>query len=329
MTDLVYGSNEQLVEEQEPIEDVVIPEGDWPEYRKFVGKIRCVVCQHARNVDAEGNTVIEINYEPELIRVADAHHMVSRGAGGADAENVVPLCRVHHSEFHQMGVNTFQLHYNVDLRFIARAIFSRFMDEMDGQEYAQIALAKHQQILSRVAAMDMEILDLGNMILEFREMRLGGKRPYEWLGFVAFDQWVTAPRSGSGLGVSLRTAWRYQNFARLIRDNPTKENEIMGLGVMKANTISSFMQEAEDDDKEEIINRAQTSTMHDLIAWKNEREGKDDPREELNTSTSNMVFDLLNDFGVYDADAEKLQAWAWKLMRHIDAKRFNSSEVSG
>jgi hypothetical protein len=325
MSELVYGTSEQLVEQAEPIEELVIPNGDWPEYRKFVGQIRCVVCQHSRGIDADGNNVEEVSYKPELIRVADVHHLTSRGAGGDDAENIVPLCRVHHGEFHSMGVNTFQLHYNVDLRFVARAIYARFMDQIDGEEYAQIALAKHQQILSRVSAMDLEILDLGNMILEFRESRLGGKRLYEWLGFISFDQWITAPRSGSGLGISLRTSWRYQNFAGLIRDNPTQEKEIMSLGIMKANTISSMMKDAGDDEKEEIVSRAKSSSMNDLISWKNQKEGKADPREELNRSTADMIFDLLNSFGVYEADDEKLKAWAWKLMRHIDVKRFDVS----
>jgi hypothetical protein len=36
------------------------------------------------------------------IRPSDAHHLTSRGAGGSDvAVNVMPLCREHHSAYHQ------------------------------------------------------------------------------------------------------------------------------------------------------------------------------------------------------------------------------------
>ena len=35
---------------------------------------------------------------------ADSHHIVSRGAGGPDEEwNTINLCRMHHSECHQVG----------------------------------------------------------------------------------------------------------------------------------------------------------------------------------------------------------------------------------
>jgi hypothetical protein len=42
----------------------------------------------------------------------DPAHIRSRGAGGPDVpQNLVPLCRKHHSEQHQMGWAKFTLHY--------------------------------------------------------------------------------------------------------------------------------------------------------------------------------------------------------------------------
>lgn len=36
--------------------------------------------------------------------VADAHHIVSRGAGGSDEPyNLISLCRQHHGDYHQVG----------------------------------------------------------------------------------------------------------------------------------------------------------------------------------------------------------------------------------
>lgn len=36
----------------------------------------------------------------------DPHHLKSVGAGGDDSEeNLIPLCRLHHSEIHQKGLN--------------------------------------------------------------------------------------------------------------------------------------------------------------------------------------------------------------------------------
>ena len=42
----------------------------------------------------------------------DAHHMTSRGAGGGDTkDNLVPLCRKHHQEYHQIGISKFAWKY--------------------------------------------------------------------------------------------------------------------------------------------------------------------------------------------------------------------------
>lgn|SRR4030042_632576 len=41
-------------------------------------------------------------------RRAEPHHIVSKGAGGDDSEdNLMPLCRCHHSELHQIGRSRF------------------------------------------------------------------------------------------------------------------------------------------------------------------------------------------------------------------------------
>lgn len=45
----------------------------------------------------------------------DACHVKTRGAGGDDRGNLVPLCREHHREQHQIGIQTFQRKYGVDL----------------------------------------------------------------------------------------------------------------------------------------------------------------------------------------------------------------------
>ena len=38
----------------------------------------------------------------------DAHHVPSRGAGGKDMiEDMVPLCRAHHTEIHKVGILSF------------------------------------------------------------------------------------------------------------------------------------------------------------------------------------------------------------------------------
>jgi hypothetical protein len=44
----------------------------------------------------------------------DAHHVKSRGSGGGDEpENLMPLCRVHHTEIHLTGHSQFVKRYNI------------------------------------------------------------------------------------------------------------------------------------------------------------------------------------------------------------------------
>jgi len=42
----------------------------------------------------------------------EVHHIKSRGSGGHDIEsNLIPLCRVHHTEVHKIGLNRFSEKY--------------------------------------------------------------------------------------------------------------------------------------------------------------------------------------------------------------------------
>ena len=46
-------------------------------------------------------------------------HVKSRGAGGPDIGNIVPLCARHHHQQHSVGIKTFQAIYDLDLAKIA------------------------------------------------------------------------------------------------------------------------------------------------------------------------------------------------------------------
>ena len=54
-------------------------------------------------------------------RPSDAHHAIGRRGVGIKPSDfgTVPLCRVHHTEIHQMGKDTFQREHSIDLAEIA------------------------------------------------------------------------------------------------------------------------------------------------------------------------------------------------------------------
>ena len=46
-------------------------------------------------------------------------HVRSRGAGGTDRANLVPMCATHHAEQHIMGIRTFEKRHSVNLKQMA------------------------------------------------------------------------------------------------------------------------------------------------------------------------------------------------------------------
>lgn len=56
----------------------------------------------------------------------EAAHVKSRGAGGGWKNNLVPLCRRHHRQQHDMGADTFAWHHQIDLDLWACAITGKF-----------------------------------------------------------------------------------------------------------------------------------------------------------------------------------------------------------
>ena len=53
-------------------------------------------------------------------------HVVSRGAGGDDRGNTVPLCLRHHREQHSIGIRSFEQSFRFDLAAIAADLAGRY-----------------------------------------------------------------------------------------------------------------------------------------------------------------------------------------------------------
>ena len=57
----------------------------------------------------------------------DPHHVKTRGAGGKDENNVVPLCRQHHTwgpgAVHSLGIKVWQERFDIDLKKAALRIW--------------------------------------------------------------------------------------------------------------------------------------------------------------------------------------------------------------
>jgi len=154
-----------------------------------------------------------VDYTPELVKVSDPHHRLSVGSGGPDAENLVPLCRLHHDEVGTLGIANFEMKYNLSLKALAIHIYKRYRDSCLGTDRSKLAYADHQQILSRIEALREASLEIGHLLARFRDEMIDGKHKWHMLGFDTFASYVGAPVQSGGLALSQRTAYRCLYFS--------------------------------------------------------------------------------------------------------------------
>jgi hypothetical protein len=83
-----------------------------PGFVEFVHEYGCVVAR-------QGTVGFRL---PSCFGAIEAAHVRSRGAGGGWRDNVAGLCRFHHAEQHDMGVDAFEKYYGTDLDLWACAI---------------------------------------------------------------------------------------------------------------------------------------------------------------------------------------------------------------
>ncbi len=61
--------------------------------------------------------------------IVEPAHVQTRGAGGLDKGNTVPMCQQHHAEQHTLGIQTFQKKYGIDLKREAADYARRYLEE--------------------------------------------------------------------------------------------------------------------------------------------------------------------------------------------------------
>ena len=75
----------------------------------FVRELPCLVCERQET-------------ERRHYERVHPHHVRTRGAGGKDVGNVVPLCGDHHGGLHAVGRGTFEKLHGVDLVALAEGV---------------------------------------------------------------------------------------------------------------------------------------------------------------------------------------------------------------
>jgi hypothetical protein len=81
-------------------------------YREYVRSLECLVAGKPGHV-CKG--------------IVECAHVRSKGAGGSDRGNTVPLCSRAHGESHAMGIRSFQAATGLDLAAIAKQLEARWV----------------------------------------------------------------------------------------------------------------------------------------------------------------------------------------------------------
>lgn len=95
------------------------------EDREYLAWIRTLLCAAGR----EGRPLLSCSITAIAFGGSEAAHVRSKGAGGHDKGNTVPLCSAHHREQHTIGIRSFCHKYSVDLKQLATDYASRYERE--------------------------------------------------------------------------------------------------------------------------------------------------------------------------------------------------------
>lgn len=287
---------------------------EYPEFRKFCTKIPCVVCQW---VTRRKEDEARLSYVPELVRVSDPHHLKTRGSGGPDAENLVPLCPKHHSEWGTIGGLQFQIKYNVNLKAIAIEMYEVFLNSINLQEIPQLVFAHHQKLLSHLDEVRQATAMCADEILVFLEEDFTGKPAYQWLGFRTFSAYATASVARGGLGLKERTAYRLLAMARVKSLLDGDEKLTKDLGTYKAEILLPVLKTIETtEERKEIAQAIASMSLADSIKWKNDKTGAIDRRQTIQEAIADACYEFLSPKGFNDRD--EIERLSWIIMRALD-----------
>lgn len=81
--------------------------------RDYVRMLPCVICGSLERSQWCGPT--------------EAAHVKSKGAGGKDWDNLIPLGTHHHREQHVIGIKSFEFKYQVRLKSLARVMTAAYL----------------------------------------------------------------------------------------------------------------------------------------------------------------------------------------------------------
>ena len=103
-------------------------------YAAWIGTLPCVLSD---DFGDSGHVMIGCERGPRVIwpqvhmcnPPIQVCHVKSRGAGGSDVGNVVPMCVVAHTQQHLWGTKTFQAEWGIDLKATAEALYHTYTEQ--------------------------------------------------------------------------------------------------------------------------------------------------------------------------------------------------------
>lgn len=95
----------------------------------------CILLEHRRQEATYTGTVPPIGPRHWCGQPVQVCHVKSRGAGGADRANVVPMCAGAHDEQHRIGLRSFEKRHGINLQAEAAYLWARYQQGLVGARY--------------------------------------------------------------------------------------------------------------------------------------------------------------------------------------------------
>ena len=280
-----------------------VAEGD-QSFIAFVRRVKCVICQiedRSRLLDDDHDIPISklVSYEPELTNVSDANHVITRGAGGPDDGNLIPLCQKHHKEFHQIGLTNFEMKYGLSMHEMAIELFNIYLNRMSGnyQGAEMTTHTMHRRILATMNTFRTSGLHLGRLLIEAKTFTVDGKLFWEALGFRSFIDYLSSPQDSGGLGLSRGMAYKCMNYAQAY-ELCAQNGRVEQIGIGKIDIIFPLLKRATNEqEKKELLDVAESLNTRELLDWKAKRRGEKPKRDEIKDLIRTAFTNIIQESG--------------------------------
>ena len=101
-----------------------------PEYAAYIRSLPCILNGRwlvVEDISAPGAIMVARASPHHCVSLIQVCHVKSRGAGGSDLGNIVPMCGTAHDQQHAWGIRTFEKEWSISLKAAAEFLYAAYL----------------------------------------------------------------------------------------------------------------------------------------------------------------------------------------------------------